>query len=359
MKKNLLCLAAIAAMIFGSCSSEEVVGPTVLDDEAGAISFGTFLDRSPQAPGSGIKPLGAVTNIGTVQGSGFTVLAYSTSDDDWSTYVTTAPAAPNFMDDQLVTWNTDKWEYSPIKYWPKVGSAYGYVTFFGFNAATGAAADGVAGSNPKITFTTQDAASAQVDLVADVVEDKKGDDSPNTVKFDFDHILSRIAFKAKTAGNYGTDVVKVTSLRVYYKTGEVAKEGVYTFHVSNNKDGGNWTPSTTVFFTEITTPGDGDPVYTNASGLSLTGTAATLGGSTPNYLMLIPQTVALGDVYVELTYTVDGVPNTVTLDLPAITWAPGTAYTYTFNITLDAVVFDEIDVNDWGTESDINVDVNG
>jgi hypothetical protein len=351
-----------------------VIDPvTTLEEEASAIDFGTFLDRAPKASASpsGIQPLGAVLDKDGLQAasSGFTVLAYYTELKSWSEY--TKPATPNFMDDQTVTWDTDKWVYTPVKYWPRIGSQWGKVSFFGFSTSTSASADGVDDGNPIIGFTTQATAASQVDLVADVVLDATGGDNAGKVKFLFDHILSRIGFTAKLAATYSNVTVTVTSLRVYYKVSEVISTGTYTFNTSgsgtpsDNLDADNWTMGTDSFAEASTFTSAGDPIYTGgASPATLTTTATDTKLSDPNaYLMLIPQELEAGDMYVELDYSVTTSSPTLTvnnkaiINLPVVDggWKSGKAYTYNFTLSLNPVIFDtDIDVNNWvdGTQPD-------
>jgi hypothetical protein len=351
------------AMALGACASEEVIDTvTVTEDEANAINFGTFMDRTPAASASqsGTKPLGAVLDLPTLKNTGFTVLAYETGTTDWTGY--TAPATPNFMNDQAVTWSTSVWEYTPIKYWPRSGTEWSKVTFFGFSTVAGASADGKASSNPKITFTTDAAVASQVDLVADADFNVTKVSASGKVKFQFDHILSKIGFTAKLATNYEPATVTVTSLRVYYKDKKVNSSGTYTFSNSDNLAAGNWALTDAATFTQAS-GGSGDQIFSGSTPATLTTTATDNKLSDPSaYLMLIPQAVTAGDVYVELNYDVSYsdtpvsvIHNLSTIDLPAITWLPGKAYTYNFTLTLNPVVFDtDISVNNWADGSQPN-----
>jgi hypothetical protein len=352
-----------------------VIDPvTTLEEEASAIDFGTFLDRAPKASASpsGIQPLGAVLNKDGLQAStaGFTVLAYYTESEVWSDY--TPPATPNFMDDQTVTWNSSGaglWDYDPVKYWPRIGSQWGKVSFFGFSTATGALADGVDGGNPIIGFTTQTAATSQADLIADVVLNATGA-TDGKVKFMFDHILSRIGFTARLNTTYSSATVTVKSLKVYYKATEVVSTGTYTFNDTDNKADGNWTTGTDYFAEASTFTSAGDRIYNgDTSPATLTTTATDTKLSDPGaYLMLIPQELEAGDMYVELDYSVTTSSPTLTvnnkaiIELPVVSggWKPGKAYTYNFTLTLNPVVFDtDIDVSNWedGTDQPGNIDV--
>jgi hypothetical protein len=237
------------------------------------------------------------------------------------------------------------------------------VTFFGYSTVTGATAAGAASSNPKINFTTQDAAASQVDLVAAAVLNANGGANDGKVKFQFDHILSKIGFAAKLAADYSPATVTVTSLRVYYATGKVNSSGTYTFHNTDNQDNGNWAITDAATFTQES-DGAGDQIFdgTTPATLTVTATDNNLSG-TDNYLMLIPQTLSTaGDMYVELAYNVtytdnSTVSNLSIIDLPVVTggWKSGKAYTNNFSRTLNPVVFDpDIDVKTWtdGTQPD-------
>jgi hypothetical protein len=356
MKKTLF-LAAIAALVLGSCAKEVIDSPALPENETNAIGFGTFLDRTPN---SGIKPLGAVMDQDKLHDDGFTVLAYSTGAAAWASYVSGAPGTPNFMDDQDVTWDGggSVWVYTPIKYWPKIdASTYGNVSFFGYapTDGTGITVTGVASSAPKITFVTEEAAANQIDLVADAELDKTKADNP--VKFQFEHLLSKIGFTAKLFAEYSGATVTVTSLKVFYKANSVKKDGDYTIADSP----GAWTLGSTYLAN-----GTGDVIFSGSEVLDNTSalTAFNL-SATDNYLMLLPQTTTDGDIYVELEYSVTAEDNTVetttaVLDVPAISggYLMGKAYTYNLVISLDVVVFDPaIDVTEWDDVSPSTINV--
>jgi hypothetical protein len=344
-----------------ACTEDTSTGGFETRPSDNAIVFGTFLDKAPQASAaspSGITPLASVLTTDGLKASdaGFTVLAYSTGNTAWSDYYSTAPATPDFMDNQPVTWNTDRWVYTPIKYWPGAvdGTNPDKVSFFGLSTVGGATATGVENGNPKIAYTVAATAAAQHDLVADAALDATGADGK--VKFQFDHILSRIGFTAKLAADYTPATITVNSLKVYYAAGEVNNSGTYTFNTTTtNTDADNWELGAT-YFDEATT-GAGDPVF---SGAAILTAAATNLSAPDNFLMHIPQAVEDGNVYVELDWSLKQsspdltIPYTTTINLPTVTWAPGKAYTYNFTLALNAVEFDtQIGVNPWGDNKDI------
>ncbi|MDR1884390.1 MAG: fimbrillin family protein [Prevotella sp.] len=345
MKKNLF-LAVVTAVLLASCSSNEAIDETTLTS-SNAVGFGTFIGRNTKA---------ASTDIANVKVSGFYVTAFSTGATSW----TTPSVAPDFMYNQKVEWNTDKWEYTPVKYWPGVisGSTYGKVTFFGWNdvAGTVASASSYAGI-PTLGFTCAQLAVNQKDLVADMLTDKTLSDG--AVKFEFDHILSRIGFAAKLADQYSGAEVKVTSIKVYYAEDKVKSEGTYTFNTDNTA-GSIWSFTPSAFMAEDTPD---EMVAVGGVTLPNDATHDAIGlNASSNHLMLIPQSVVAGDVYIDMEYTVTTGSQTVTYkitkDLPAITWAPGKHYTYTFTLTLNPVEFDtDISVNDWTSDSSTGINL--
>jgi hypothetical protein len=346
------------ALALGACATEEVLAPAQSDDPATAIVFGTFLDKAPQAAAaqSGIKPLASVLTTTGLQAYGFTVLAYSTDYTAWSEYYSTAPATPNFMNNVAVTWDSDHWTYAGTQYWPNTsGTEWSNVSFFSYSTVNGATATGVANGNPEIAFETQAAAASQVDLVADTDLDLTAESNAGRVKFAFDHILSRIGFSAKLSTAHAGATVTVKSLKVYYKSGEVASNGTYTFNTTTNTDADNWTLDDATFFAN----GEGDQIFTGAA--TLTAATATNLSAPDAYLMLIPQAVEGGDVYVVLDYDVDNGSTTEnktpSIDLPATTWTPGKSYTYNFLLSFDpAVGFDtETSVNPWDDTKAVDI----
>ena len=112
MKKNLFLAAAAVAML-ASCSQNDLEAPVVAEAQQTAIEFGTYLGK---AATSRAGWAGAMTNDNLKESSksnGFGVFGFYTNNGDYS--ATESPV--NFMYNEHLTWN-DKWEYSPLKYWP-------------------------------------------------------------------------------------------------------------------------------------------------------------------------------------------------------------------------------------------------
>ena len=135
MKKHLF-IAAAAVVALASCTtSDEFFDPAQetaqqeLNDNA--ITFGTYMGNQVMTR-SGYKGNISTTELKGAAG-GFGVFAYYTGNTDYESYrATTGEKYPNFMYNQNVTWSTgtpdytgyvgadgtNKWVYSPLKYWP-------------------------------------------------------------------------------------------------------------------------------------------------------------------------------------------------------------------------------------------------
>jgi hypothetical protein len=331
---------------------EEALDPPAgPDDEAKAIGFGTFLDRVPQ---NGIKPLATVADINRLKTIGFQVEAYKHAETDWNSWNDGArTATPNFMKSKPVKWNTStSWTYSPIEYWP--GEK---VSFFAYTPSPNSgmtvtfAPAKAANENPQLYYIMSSSYASQMDLIVDAEYNLTGENN-SEVKFQFDHVLSRIGFKAKLKNNYAPATVTMTGMSFNY--GGLYRTGTYTFNsgtvTGSNKDPGNWDVTggiTTIFSTDLlpynirlnsTTPSD------IPSG---------------HYLMLIPQKNATNQVYVEVEYTIrfpdDPAIETVNekVYLQEIIWKPGIAYTYTLIIAaLKEMIFDVSEGDDWNVWED-------
>lgn len=123
---NYLAVAASAILVLSACTSDKLEAysgqpDTNPESPDNAITFGTYTAQSGITRGGAY---GAIDNAKLKSSDyGFGVFAYSTGNTDYSSYRTqngTTDHFPNFMYNQKVTYNssTNKWEYTPIKYWP-------------------------------------------------------------------------------------------------------------------------------------------------------------------------------------------------------------------------------------------------
>lgn len=161
-------------------------------------------------------------------------MAYYTGSKTWAEMVASSitDLKPTFMFNQKVTYDNANsvWTYSPVKYWPNDTQAK--VSFFAYapyeSSETGSRVGIVTSKitetgTPKITFTLKpaDKLDEMVDLVVATAKDKS--QTADAIQFDFAHILSRIAFKAKLGADYagldGTEsFIYITHMWIVGKT---------------------------------------------------------------------------------------------------------------------------------------------
>ncbi len=127
MKKILFFAAAAVAMLTGCSQNDDLTAPTVAQDQQQtAIEFGSYLGKVAQTRTTAY--VGNITDTelqSSTKANGFGVIAFYTGADDYPNSGSSAPASysastlkANFMFNQHVTYSTDHWTYSPLKYWP-------------------------------------------------------------------------------------------------------------------------------------------------------------------------------------------------------------------------------------------------
>ena len=138
MKKSLLAMTALAAMLFAGCtSSDEITTLESIKQAENAptpVSFGTYMGKTGTRAGvagavghittatlqtadQGFGVFAFYNNLGSPEGAAITHNASNAYGAAISENVT-----PNFMYNQKVTYETaaslNKWVYNPVKYWP-------------------------------------------------------------------------------------------------------------------------------------------------------------------------------------------------------------------------------------------------
>jgi hypothetical protein len=234
------------------------------------------------------------------------------------------------------------------------------VSFFAASTATGISDFKVITNGieyPEIHFTTAQDAADQEDLVADAQFDKTGE-SGNKVQFAFDHILSKIEFRATLDGMPTTDAattVTANSLTVTYGAG-MRKGGVYTFNLSSNTATNSWINGDDFWGASAECVVMGPSTF-----LTATSSSVTLGVP----MMIIPQTesiITASPMTVTLSYTIEikdskisgGTWKKTYTPSFALTgskyfkeYLPGKWYIYNFKIGLKAVELKALSVNGW------------
>ncbi len=234
--KKFLFLTVITALSLASCSENVIIQNTT---DQNSIRFDVYAGRAPMTKG-------AVTDIAMLKAddTGFYMNAVLHSG--------TAGTEANFMFEQEVLYETDKWTYSPIKYWPVDDNQM--LNFYAWgpdNSAT-ATTDPANVLSFALAVDAQGAVdpSAMVDFVASstIGAIKSG----GAVNLNFRHELTRLNFSAKA--------LKDDSPYFVIKSATILAEG------DENTDNGNTN--------EIYTSG----TYTFADQTTTAATAATVKG---------------------------------------------------------------------------------
>lgn len=216
-------LMAVTTLLVAGCSQNEIT--EVRTDGNPAIGFDVY---------TGVATRGTDVSTTTMQGTvdnlgGFGVMGYYTGSKTWED--AKENVVPTFMFNQKVTYDTDKWTYSPTKYWPN--NKADKVSFFAYAPYEFTETDkkrvGIVTSGstykgiPYIDFTLKEGTDLDkmVDLVVAKVLDKSADNSD--IKFNFEHILSKIGFQVKLGDEYtgldGTNsFVYITHMWIVGKT---------------------------------------------------------------------------------------------------------------------------------------------
>ncbi len=154
--------------------------------------------------------------------NGFGVFAYYTGADNWETIGSSTK--PNFMYNQQVTWSSDHWTYTPVKYWPNAdGEKVSFFAYAPYTSNTTGFSTNTADGAPIISYTW----GTTNDLLYDKQIDQVKGTVSSAVTFTFKHALAKVEFKARRDnGTLGT--ITINSLRI---TSNGATSG--TFNLSD------------------------------------------------------------------------------------------------------------------------------
>lgn len=212
MRKALLILAMPIVLLMVGCAEEDASRDPQVNGSAMVkgmpIDFGTddagdTTRISPYLTRAAVNTL----DLTLLQSKGFGVFATHTG---LHTYANSSISS-NFMYNQQVTYNTDHWEYSPLKYWPngEDGSDVNdYVSFFAYAPYSETASACITDfplpiemGDPWLIYRLADDVASQVDLLyATPVLDQTKPASTNTkVNFKFKHALACVGDKVTTS----------------------------------------------------------------------------------------------------------------------------------------------------------------
>lgn len=351
--------SALALMVLAaSCTNEQL---NVSERTENAITFGTYLGRD-------VLTRASVFTTDDMKTKGFGVFASYTAQDDYSSQ------PMNFMNNQKVTYVTDAWTYSPVKYWPNnLGDK---VSFFAYAPY----ADGTTLTGTKKTFNAPTPLGSQDDLVvADAIMNKTKQAVTENVSFTFKHALSRIGLNVEAMVDKVNDDATGTPDDGTVSSDALASET--TIKVTEVKLIGKFDTtadldlSTSTWSDVVVAASDVKYTWNSANFESVADdvtTAKNQLNKADSYAMIIPQTFT-GDnkIKLEITYTVtttdanlDGGESVIT---NKITSAPfnfnfeqGKAYMFNLHLGMTSVKL-SADVSGWdetSTDTVVNLPIN-
>lgn len=237
--------------------------------------------------------------------NGFGVFAYYTGADNWETIGSSTK--PNFMYNQQVTWSSDHWTYTPVKYWPNAdGENVSFFAYAPYTSNTTGFSTNTADGAPIISYTWE----ASNDLLYDKQIDQVKGTVSSAVTFTFKHALAKVEFKIRRKDNSGPPVTLKSFSIGLYTSG--------TFNLGTE----SWTPPSVSGSRTICSTDLAITEYTAE-------TAHSLGSS----MLVIP------DLKYTINYTIDG--NEYTHNNVSITGLnKGNSYTIIFTIDGDVIKVD-------------------
>lgn len=327
--KRIILLAASAMAILAGCTRTEIRS---IADEPQQVTFRTIETKGAEDFDKRNKFISYAW--------------FLEKDKTWDTYSTDGQAyisgAQIAFDNDANAWKASGQTY----YWPKQGS----LTFFAWtdNTATPTGTYAGCAKDKGITFTAYSAFDNKNKdlLVANIAKDMDGKNNLTThqgwkpgVPTVFHHVLSNLAFKIKTNGTYtgATYSLKSITLKNISTKGDYA-QGSPTATVAENV----WTGHVDV---------KDMPVFTSATGQSVSSTDALLSPSTNDFSIVLPQKFTNETPVIEIVYTITtnytgtAVVETVTetkplKDIYTEGWVSGKKYTLNIKLSLNEILWD-------------------
>lgn len=392
MKKYLF-MAATAALALSSCTSDEELVQATAEAEGDAITFDTYM---------GINSRGTeVLNDANLKNDGFGVFAYDQGTTEILSYVK-GNIKPNFMLNEKIEWKgtsgSEKWQYSPVKYWPNnVNNMLSFYAYAPFNENLKTITNNphlVQNSlynGPAIEYVIPSTLAAGVDLcwganaTVDIATPAANSEiapvnyykNPSTgaaqnvsttgkIKFNFKHATSRLDFNLQifndllTDGNghndaaFGGEIDENTriSIKSLKLIGNVASKGVLSLY------DGSWDAQYETQVLDLTSY-----LNPNMQNIAASGAAHEIPMFGPDeYLYIIPgANYRIQIEYWVNTYDLTDPDNTTvtknTITSEAVFDAEqGKAYKYHLNLGMTTVKFDAT-IEDWGAENETEVDL--
>ena len=316
-------------LILTGCQDKPSLDPVPGPSETYPIQFGISADLDVESK--------TVIDNSNVTGFSFFALGNLTVDGEQQTNLFGENGS-------IVSYGTDSWSYSPLRYWQP--GSYEFAAVMPF----------IAGYTPSFSASNQltlnfgtngfNLASSQADLM--VAFDSRTVQSASAatpVDFNFDHQLALVTIEGASK-DPNTNGIQVTGIKVFGNSAKTS--GNMTF--ANNQG----TVSATYTLTGATTSSSPYKTFLAADEAGLQATddwtlVAPAADGTPVYDVLIPELIVFPETCeftIVVNYTEGGNPKTMTGTLPA-TWEAGKKYTYRFHLASD--ISFSVEVAKWGT----------
>lgn len=301
-KLGFLCLIGLCI----SCSSEIITDDAVQPTEQ-AISWVPYIARE-------VQTRAVVMDLTQLQNNGFGIMGYvHTGTPNYAT--------PNFMNGP-VTWDSSnsQWSYSPTKYWPNNASQQ--LDFLAYAPYGDDTHINVSGST--LTFTVDDNAENQVDLIVATAKNQTRSNNNGAVELNFRHLLSRLQFDAKAAaGSTSTITINVTLTGDFYTQGTVDLSQDSPQIAGQSKNSQTYTVNSSSTYLMLMPDADFDATFT------------------------VSYTITYSDNSTE-NGTYNGTLSTANLPSGL---AGGKAYRVILTVATDEILFDVESVTEWGKET--------
>lgn len=301
-----------------------------------AIGFDGYLGRSA------VDTRGTESSTATIQGEGkgFGVFGNYTSESG----VSSSPVV--LFDNQQVTYETPKWTYTPVKYWPTAGHIdfYAYAPYVKQKTLSGTTFE----------FEVSKNVADQTDLLWANATNQRKPSNSEKVKFNFKHALAKIGYSVTSTNNDASTTITVTSIKLVGSENESTnafyKKGTIDLSKADNKANDLWTTASS------------NDTKQNFTLLSSAQTLSTKYEPT-DYLFVIPQDFSgttTDQLYVVVEYTVTTTDNSNNIEIKNKVFQKipkdfkqGKAYMINLKIGLTPIEF-EATVDLWPTDESID-----
>lgn len=323
MKRIIDIIILTSVLILSGCKDVSSVDPQIGASDSWPIEFGISSDLSVESK--------AAIDETNYTAAGFTAFGFFTEPGATS-------GNPVFQDNTVVTYSTDAWSYTPLRYWQPGSYVFAGVMPSGYSATFD--------SSNKLTLNFGEdgfnLAETQTDLL--VAFDKETVTSvkdAGPVDFVFTHQLALVTIEGRSK-DPDTQGITVQEIVVYGNSKKTTGDIVFTYNATSH------------IFTSAYTLGElstAKDVYKTISRPgNLTGAEATADWNltyTDKYDVLEPGLLVFPqkcDFSILVKYQEGGKDMTMTGTLPA-TWEAGKKYTYRFSLAAD--ISFSFTVEDW------------